>query len=134
MCQKLKNNGSFENCRSRAFQNWSSNLAIVLFRLVEFHLKTARHFFLQKCKSDRLIVSSAVLLNAVVYFCFWSTFDTNQGELMCKQQNVQYNDIVKTFSEMVLDHTKVLYDFSLSRGDATSNQAVQSRGISKSGM
>ena len=36
-----KSNGSFENCRLRAFQNWSSNLAIVMFRLVEFHLKTA---------------------------------------------------------------------------------------------
>ena len=31
ICPKLKSNGSFENCRSRAFQNWSYNFAILMF-------------------------------------------------------------------------------------------------------
>ena len=55
---------------------------IVLSELLSDHL--ALFLFVGGGSGLLWIVSSAVLLNAVVYFCFWSTFDTNQGELMCK--------------------------------------------------
>ena len=68
---------------AQAFQNWSSNLAIMMFRLVEFHLKTAIFTFFQKCKTGRLILSTPVLRQCSGIFLKY-IFDTNQGELMCK--------------------------------------------------